>query len=405
MSVDAAGSGNFGDFQDGIYAAGVGGVQPRFPLLYGDLRNRAQHVLDARIFAYVAGGSGNGLTQTKNVEAFQTYGIVPRMLRDRTTRDLSVTLFGRTFDTPIYVAPVGVLGAVHPDGDLETAKAATKVGVPLLCSTLSACPMEETRAAAAGNLAFFQLYPPADAELSEHFVSRAIDAGFDGIVITVDTGQLGWRPHDLQKASLPMHYGQCLANYTSDPAFWRLAGVNSEAELTIDKKIATWDRYFSDPTFSWGHVDKIRAMTDLPLLIKGICAPEDARIAIDHGVDGIVCSNHGGRQANGGLPALESLAAVIEAVPGHPVLFDSGVRTGVDVVKALALGATMVGVGRPYVYGLAVGGAEGVEFVLRCLLAEADLTMGVDCYASIAEIRDYGLRRVEYLSTHTNHLV
>jgi lactate 2-monooxygenase len=274
-----------------------------------------------------------------------------------------------------------------------------------MCSTLSACPMEQTRAASPGNLAFFQLYPPADAELSEHFVSRAINAGFDGIVITVDTGQLGWRPHDLQKASLPMHYGQCLANYNSDPAFWRLAGVNSEAELTIDKKIATWDRYFSDPTFSWGHVDKIRAMTDLPLLIKGICAPEDARTAIDHGVDAIICSNHGGRQANGGLPALDSLAAVIQAVPDHPVLFDSGVRTGVDIVKALALGATMVGVGRPYVYGLAIGGAEGVEFVLRCLLVEADLTMGVDSYASIAEIRDYGLKRVEYLSTHSEYLV
>jgi lactate 2-monooxygenase len=396
---------NFAEFQDDIYTAGVGGVQPRFPLLYGDLRQRAKEVLDARIFSYVANGSGNGLTQTKNVEAFQTYGILPRMLRDRTKRDLSVTLFGRKLASPIYVAPVGVLGAVHPDGDLETAKAATRIGVPVLCSTLSACRMEDTRAASKGNLAFFQLYPPADAELSEHFVSRAVEARFDGIVITVDTGQLRWRPHDLQMASLPMHYGQCLANYTSDPAFWRLAWVNTEAELTIEKKITTWDRVFSDPTFSWGHVKKIRSMTDLPLLIKGICAPEDPRKAIDCGVDGIICSNHGGRQANGGLPALESLAGVIEAVPDHPVLFDSGVRTGVDVVKALALGATMVGVGRPYVYGLALGGSDGVEFVLRSLLAEAELTLAVDCYASIAEIRDYGLKRVEYLSTHSEDLV
>jgi lactate 2-monooxygenase len=164
-------------------------------------------------------------------------------------------------------------------------------------------------------------------------------------------------------------------------------------------------RYFSDPTFSWDQVKKIRSMTDLPLLIKGICAPEDACTAIDYGLDGIICSNHSGRQANGGLPALDSLARVIDAVPGHPVLFDSGVRTGVDIVKALALGATMVGVGRPYVYVLALGGSHGVEFVLRCLLAEADLTMGVDCYASIAEIREYGLQRVEYLSTHSEDLV
>jgi lactate 2-monooxygenase len=396
---------NFGDFQNEIYTAGVGGVQPRFPLLYGDLKRRAQEVLDGRIFSYVAHGSGNGLTERKNVEVFQTYGILPRMLRDRTTRDLSVTLFGRKLACPIYVAPVGVLGAVHPDGDLETAKAATKVGVSILCSTLSACRMEETRVAAKDNMAFFQLYPPADAELSEHFVSRAIAAGFDGIVITVDTGQLGWRPYDLQKASLPMHYGQCLANYTSDPAFWRLAGVKSEAELTIDKKIATWDKYFSDPAFTWSHVKKIRAMTKLPLLIKGICASEDARMAIDCGVDGIICSNHGGRQANGGVPALESLAHVIEAVPSHPVLFDSGIRTGVDIIKALALGATMVGIGRPYVYALAIGGSEGVEFILRCLLAEADLTMGVDCYANISEIREYGLKRIDHLSTHSEGLV
>ena len=397
--------GNFGDFQYGTYAAGIGGVQPRFPVLYGDLRKRAQQVLDARIFGYVAGGAGNGLTQARNVEAFQTYGIVPRMLRDRTTRDLSVELFGRTLASPIYVAPVGVLGAVHPDGDLETAKAATAVGVPLVCSTLSSSTMEQTRAASDGNLAFFQLYPPSDAELCEHFVSRAIAAGFDGIVVTVDTGSLGWRPQDLQKASIPMHYGQCLANYASDPAFWRLAGVSREEELTVEKKISTWDRCFSDPTFSWGHIDKIRAMTDLPLLIKGICTTEDARTAIDHGVDGIICSNHGGRQANGGLPALDHLAAVVEAVPDHPVLFDSGVRTGVDVLKALALGAAVVGIGRPYVYGLALGGADGVEFVLRCLLAEADLTMAVDCYASIAELRDYGLGRVEYLSTRVDDLV
>jgi len=392
---------NFGEFQDAIYTAGVGGEQPRLPFLYSDLKKRAQEILDPRIFDYVSRGSGNGLTQTKNVEAFQTYGIMPRMLRDRSVRDLSVTLFGRKLTNPIYVAPVGVLGAVHPEGDLETAKAATKLGVPLICSTLSACRMEETRAASKGNLDFFQLYPPNAPELSEHFVTRALDAGFDGIVITVDTGQLGWRPHDLQKASLPMHYGQCLANYTSDPAFWRLAGVRSEEELTIEKKISTWDRYFSDPTFSWDHVKKIRAMTNLPLLIKGICAPE----AIDCGVDGIICSNHGGRQANGGIPALDNLEDVIEAVPNHPVLFDSGVRTGVDIVKALALGATMVGVGRPYVYGLALGGQAGVEFVLQCLLAEADLTLGVDCYASIAELREYGLKRVEFLSTHSEGLV
>lgn len=252
MSPKTVAMKNFSNFQDSIYTAGVGGVQPRFPLLYKDLKRQAEEILDARIFSYVARAAGNGITQAKNVEAFQTYGIMPRMLRDRNKRDLSVTLFGKKISCPIYLAPVGVLGAVYPDGDLHTARAATKLGVPVLCSTLSSSCMEETRAASQGNLAFFQLYPPSDDELSEHFVSRAVAAGFDGIVITVDIGILGWRPHDLQKASLPFHYGQCLANYTSDPTFWKLAGVRSAEELTIEKKIATWDRCFANPTFSWG---------------------------------------------------------------------------------------------------------------------------------------------------------
>lgn len=395
---------NYGDYQNGIYTEGIGGIQPRLPFLYHDLKKCAREILDRRIFGYVAGGAGDGLTQTKNAEAFYTYGIMPRMLRDRTTRDLSAEIFGTKVPSPIYVAPVGVLGAVYPDGDLAVAKAACAHQIPVLCSTLSSAKMEDTRKATRGSLAYFQLYPPNDQELSDNFVSRAVEAEFDGLVVTLDTGTLGWRPHDLQVASIPMHYGQCLANYTSDPAFWRLAGVSSEEELTIEKKVSTWDKHFSDTAFSWDHIKRIRSMVKKPLLLKGICAPEDAKKAVDYGVDAIICSNHGGRQANGGLPALDCLPGILAAIPNSPVWFDSGIRNGIDILKALALGAAIVGIGRPYVYGLALGGQSGVEFVLKSLLAEADLNMAVDCYASISELREYGLTRVQYLSTQADGL-
>jgi lactate 2-monooxygenase len=238
---------------------------------------------------------------------------------------------------------------------------------------------------------FFQLYTPTDRELAASLVHRAEAAGFKGIVVTLDTWVTGWRPRDLSTSNFPQLRGRCLTNYTSDPVF--RASLAQTPEENPQGAVLRWIQLFGNP-LTWDDLPWLRSLTTLPLLVKGICHPDDARRAKDGGVDGIYCSNHGGRQANGGLPALDCLPGVVEAADGLPVLFDSGVRSGADVVKALALGATAVGVGRPYAYGLALGGVDGIVHVLRTLLAEADLTMAVDGYRSLADLTPDTLRRV-----------
>lgn len=219
---------------------------------------------------------------------------------------------------------------------------------------------------------------------------RAEQAGYRGIVVTLDTWVTGWRPRDLATGNFPQLRGHCLANYTSDPVF--RARLTGDPDADPRSAVSEWTQVFPNP-LTWDDLAWLRSLTSLPLILKGICHPEDVRRARDGGVDGIYCSNHGGRQANGGLPALESLPEVVAAAEGLPVLFDSGVRSGADVVKALALGATAVGVGRPYAYGMALGGADGVVHVLRSLLAEADLIMAVDGYPSLAALRAEGALR------------
>ena len=210
-------------------------------------------------------------------------------------------------------------------------------------------------------------------------------------MVTLDTLSLGWRPRDLSIGSFPQLGGLCLANYMSDPVFRaRLKAPPDEDPLAA---AAVWATIFGDPGLNWDDLTRLRSLTKLPLLLKGICHPDDARRAVDAGVDGIYCSTHGGRQANGGLAALECLPGVVDAVgPGVPVIFDSGVRSGPDVVKALALGASAVAIGRPYAYGLAVGGQLGIEHVLHCLLAEADLTMAIDGYPRVGDLTREALR-------------
>ena len=222
--------------------------------------------------------------------------------------------------------------------------------------------------------------------------ARAEQAGFKAIVVTLDTWITGWRPRDLKSANFPQLRGHCLANYFTDPRFTKLLGGPPEKDLRA--AVATWAAIFGNP-LTWDDLPWLRSLTRLPLIVKGICHPDDARRAIDGGVDGIYCSNHGGRQANGGIPALDMLPAVVKAAGTVPVLFDSGIRSGTHVVKALAMGATAVGVGRPYAYGLALGGTEGVVHVLRSLLAEADLLMAVNGYPTLADLRPEALLRME----------
>jgi lactate 2-monooxygenase len=385
---------NHGDWQLGIYIDGLSGKRPALPMSYPEWERLAEQAMSAQMWSYVAGGAGDERTQRANVRAFEGWGLMPRMLTAAAQRDLSVELFGRRLPTPLLLAPVGVIGLCAQDGhgDLACARAAATTGVPMVASTLSQDPMETVAAGFGATPGWFQLYPPADRELCESLVRRAEAAGFSAIVVTLDTLTLGWRPRDLTLASFPQLKGLCLANYTSDPVFRSRLAVPPEEDMRA--ATGQWALLFGDQRLSWQDLPWLRSLTSLPLLLKGICAPEDARRAVDAGVDGVWCSNHGGRQANGGLPALDCLPGVVDAVGAVPVIFDSGVRSGADVVTALALGARAVAIGRPYAYGLALGGQAGIEHVLRCLLAELDLIMAVDGYASVAALDREALRRV-----------
>ncbi|MFE5543234.1 alpha-hydroxy-acid oxidizing protein [Streptomyces sp. NPDC056534] len=379
---------HYGDYQHEIYFDGLFGVLPTQPMTFAELETRARAALPPSLWSYVAGGAGDESTQEANAAAFRTWGLVPRMMVGAAQRDL----FGLKLPSPLFMAPVGVIGLCAQDGhgDLATARAAARTGVPMIASTLTVDPMEDVAAEFGDTPGFFQLYTPTDRDLAESLVRRAEAAGFKGIVVTLDTWITGWRPRDLATGNFPQLRGHALANYTSDPVF--RARLAKSPEEDPRAAVLEWVGVFGKPLV-WDDLAWLRSLTDLPILLKGICHPEDVRRARDGGVDGIYCSNHGGRQANGGLPALDALPDVVAAADGLPVLFDSGVRSGADVVKALALGATAVGVGRPYAYGLALGGTDGIVHVLRALLAEADLIMAVDGYPTLADLRTEGSLR------------
>jgi len=383
----------FGDYQNEIYLNGLRGVKPRLPVDFRGLEARARAALPDDVLSYVAGGCGDEQTQDANVAAFARWGLVPRMMVDCSQRDLGVELFGVRWPAPLFLAPIGVLGICAQDGhgDLATARAAAIAGVPMIASTLANDPLEAVARDLGAATGFFQLYTPADRELAESLVRRAEAAGFKAIVVTLDTWVSGWRPRDLNQSNFPQLRGAALANYFSDPRFRALLPKPPEADPAT--AIMTWARIFGRP-LTWADLPWLRSLTKLPLILKGICHPDDARRAIDGGVDAIYCSNHGGRQANGGAAALDLLPGVVAASGATPVLFDSGVRSGTDVVKALALGARAVGIGRPYAYGLALDGVAGVVHVLRCLLAEADLLMAVDGYPNLAALTAEALMRI-----------
>ncbi|MEV6486757.1 lactate 2-monooxygenase [Streptomyces sp. NPDC051576] len=383
----------FGSYQNEIYLNGLGGIVPSFPMGFAELEDRARSALPPSVWSYVAGGAGDERTQRANVAAFDHWGLVPRMFVGAAQRDLSVDLFGLRLPSPVFMAPVGVIGLCAQDGhgDLDTARAAARTGVPMVASTLTVDPLEDVATEFGDTPGLFQLYTPTDRDLAASLVHRAEQAGYKAIVVTLDTWITGWRPRDLSTANFPQLRGHCLANYTSDPVFRALLARTPEEDP--QSAVLLWTQLFGNP-LTWDDLPWLRSLTDLPLIVKGICHPEDVRRAKDGGVDGVYCSNHGGRQANGGLPALDALPAVVEAADGLPVLFDSGIRSGADIIKALALGATAVGIGRPYAYGLALGGTDGIIHVLRSLLAEADLIMAVDGYPRLADLTREALRRV-----------
>jgi lactate 2-monooxygenase len=383
----------YGNYQLEIYFQGLTGVVPSLPMSFAELEARAAQALSPSIWSYVAGGAGDERTQRANVTAFEQWGLIPRMLVGATERDLSVELWGRRWPAPVFMAPIGVIGLCTIDrhGDLAAARAAAATGVPMCVSTLTMDPLEDVAAQFGDTPGLFQLYTPVDREMAESFVHRAEAAGYAGIVVTLDTWVPGWRPRDLSTANFPQLRGMCLSNYISDPVF--RAKADGDIDADPRNAVLPWVSNFGN-SLSWNDLPWLRSLTKLPLILKGICHPDDARRAIDAGVDGIYCSNHGGRQANGGLPALDCLPDVVAAAGDVPVLFDSGVRSGADIVKALALGAAAVGIGRPYAYGAALAGTDGIVHVLRSMLAEADLIMAIDGYPTLADLTPGSLRPV-----------
>ncbi len=381
----------FGDYQIELYLGALGGVLPAHPFDHAELERNALAALPPELRTYVAGGAGDETTQRANVAAFDRYAVIPRMMRASAERDLSVELFGRRLESPLLMAPVGVVGLCTPDqhGDIHAAEVAAATGVPLIGSTLMSDPLEDVAAAAGDAGKWFQLYTPKNRDLAASLVRRAEQAGYEAIVVTLDTWVPGWRPRDLASGNFPQLRGKALANYTSDPVFQELTGPNPD----LGTVVMTWVGTFGHPV-TWDDLPWLRSLTDLPIVLKGICHPDDARRALDEGADGIYCSNHGGRQANGGGAALDWLPDVVTAVDARaPIVFDSGVRTGADVVKALALGADAVAIGRPYVYGLALGGVPGAVHQIRALQAETDLIMAVDGYPTLADLTPESLRR------------
>jgi lactate 2-monooxygenase len=382
----------FGDYQNEIYFDGLRGIRPSLPVDFKRLEERASAALPQSVLTYVQGGCGDESTQRRNVEAFGEWGLVPRMLVDTRVRDLSVTVFGKRYPSPLMLCPIGVIGICAQDGhgDIATAKAAAATGVPMIASTLMNDPLETVAQALGEGDAFFQLYTPKDRDLAESFVRRAEAAGYKGIVVTLDTWLTGWRPRDLNDSNFPQLRGVALANYFSDPHF--RAKLAAAPEDDVAAAVRHWASIFG-MTVTWDDLAWLRSLTSLPLIVKGIQHPDDAKRAIDAGVDAIYCSNHGGRQANGGIASIDLLPALVTACGDVPVWFDSGIRSGTDVVKALAMGASVVGVGRPYAFGLALGGEAGVVHVVRSILAEADLLMAVDGFPDLEALRAAGVRR------------
>ncbi|HTC72909.1 MAG TPA: lactate 2-monooxygenase [Solirubrobacteraceae bacterium] len=383
----------FANFQYEIYFRGLSGETPALPTAVAELEARAREQLSAEAFGYVAGGAGAELTMRANLEAFERWRIVPRMLRDVSERDLATNVLGSVLPAPLLLAPVGVQSIVHPDAELAVGRAAAAHGVPAILSTAASNTLEDVAATMGQASRWYQLYWPRERELAASFVARAADAGYSAIVVTLDTWLLGWRPRDLQNGYLPFLKGEGVANYFSDPVF--RAALERPPEEDPAPAIGHWAYQFANPSVTWADLAWLREQTDLPIVLKGIIHADDARQALDAGVDGVIVSNHGGRQVDGALGALDALPGVRDAVGEQfPVLFDSGIRTGADVFKALALGADAVCLGRPYIWGLALGGQAGVEQVLRCLLAELDLTLALSGHTEIAQLERSSLTHV-----------
>ncbi len=418
--------------QNEIYTAGVFGRKPKVPTNFEALERAARRRMSAKAWAYVAGGAGDGGTMRANRTALERWAIVPRMLRDVSQRSLGTELFGQHLPAPVLFSPVGAGALAFPDADVHIGRAAAQLGVPYIFSSQGSAPMERTAAAmdavSPGAPRWYQLYWSTDEDLVDSFLDRAEKSGAAAIVVTLDTTMLGWRPQDLNLGSLPFAQGLGIDQYTSDDRFLSIVRDRIAAALPQEKpaitvgaikslismarntpgsavrnlvspipreSVQTFLEIYSRPSLNWTDIAGLRDRTSLPIVLKGILHPDDALQAVDHGVDGILVSNHGGRQVDGAISSIDALVDVAKAVDGRSkVLLDSGIRGGADVFKALALGADAVCIGRPHMYGLALDGADGARDVVANIIAELDLTLGLSGHTSTADLTPAALKKV-----------
>ncbi|MBO0782537.1 MAG: alpha-hydroxy-acid oxidizing protein [Ktedonobacteraceae bacterium] len=365
-----------------VYIEGLQGKKPELPVSPEKLEQAANEHLSSEASGYLDGMAD---TMRANQEAFRRWRIVPRMLRDVSALDMGIELFNRQYRTPVLLAPIGVQSIVHPDGEAAVARAAAELEIPMVMSTASTLPLEQIAQEMGEAPRWFQLYWSKDPDFNASVVQRAEQAGCSAIVVTLDTFMLAWRVRDIENAYLPFLLGQGLGNYLADPAFRR--ALAQPPEQNLQAAVMHFVNIFTNPSLTWKDLDFLRQRTRLPILLKGILHPDDALKAIDAGMDGVIVSNHGGRQVEGARAALDALPDIVKAVQGRmPVLFDSGIRRGSDIIKAMALGARAVLLGRPYLWGLALAGEAGVREVLRNLLADLALTLALSGYTSFAEL-------------------
>ena len=368
--------------QNAIY---IGREPHGWPLTAEGWEQRAREAMSEGAFGYIAGGAGSESTMRANLEAFDRYRLRPKMLRGNLQRDLSVEVLGTRSEVPFFLGPVGVLSIAHVEAEPACARAAAASGVPFVLSSAAQATIEQVAEAMGDAPRWFQLYWINDRDVAASWLRRAETAGYSAVVLTLDTSILGWRPRDLRLAYLPFITGEGCGQYFSDPVF--CAKLDQPPEDDPLAAAALMLSMFPNLGLTWDDLAWLREQTSLPLLVKGILTAEDARLALEHGVNGIVVSNHGGRQVDGAVATLDALVEVREEVgDGFPLLVDGGIRRGSDVVKALALGADAALIGRPYAYGLAAGGQEGVEEVIRQLAAETDLTLALVGGHSVAEL-------------------
>jgi lactate 2-monooxygenase len=404
--------------QKEIFIGGFRGKMPRVPISFDELEAKARQAMSSKAFAYIAGSAGKETTAKNNSRAFDKWHIKPRMLRDVSNIETSTKVCNTSLPFPCMLAPVGVLEMAHPKADKAVAQAAAAENTPYIFSNQASISMEDCAEVMGTSPRWFQLYWSKNNDLVKSFVKRAEQCGCEAIVLTVDTTMLGWRPRDLNLAYLPFLEDKVIAQYTSDPAFRKMVNRAPEPKneerttLTVIKNLIKMSRKYpgsfwknlttqkplkavktfidtySRPSLKWDDLNFLRDLTTLPILLKGITHPKDALKAAECGMDGIIVSNHGGRQVDGAIPALEALPDIAKAVGADmDVLFDSGIRSGADIIKAIALGADAVLLGRPYAYALAIAGRPGVQELIKNFKADFELHLGLSGCRSIDELK------------------